>query len=392
MRSFRLQTLIGAACVMAVSAAPVRAQERATRTPEAGANLAFQARHLRFDVPAAGQTGSTSSTTAFNPAISVIGNFVGVVGDNPMNDEPPLQLSEVEIAFQAVVDPYSRADFYLAAGPDGLEIEEGFITFTALPGNILLKAGKLRAQFGKMNTLHTHRLPSVDRPLVTENLVGGEEGLSDAGMSVSHLIPNEVLFFELTGEVFAGHSDVFESPKKSHVVYLGRARAYRDLSESTNLDVGFSYAHGPTDVGQENATDDEPAPVLSKDLYGVDVTLRYRPLRQAIYRRLNLRTELVWSRQDFGAGPRASAFGFYALGEFQFARRWYIGARADRSGRALSPDDVDSGASVFLTFWPTEFSQVRGQYRYTSYAEGVKGNEFLFQFNFSIGAHGAHVF
>ena len=35
----------------------------------------------------------------------------------------------------------------------------------------------MRAQFGKVNTLHTHALPTVDRPLVTENLVGGEEGL-----------------------------------------------------------------------------------------------------------------------------------------------------------------------------------------------------------------------
>jgi hypothetical protein len=48
--------------------------------------------------------------------------------------------------------------------------------------------------------------------------------------------------------------------------------------------------------------------------------------------------------------------------------------------------------SAFVTFWPTEFSQIRGQYRLTKYAEKVNGNEFLFQFNFSIGAHGAHVF
>ena len=47
---------------------------------------------------------------------------------------------------------------------------------------------------------------------------------------------------------------------------------------------------------------------------------------------------------------------------------------------------------MFLTFWPTEFSQIRGQVRRINYAEGTSGNEFLFQLNFSIGAHGAHVF
>jgi hypothetical protein len=35
---------------------------------------------------------------------------------------------------------------------------------------------------------------------------------------------------------------------------------------------------------------------------------------------------------------------------------------------------------------------VRAQYRHTLYAEGVHANELLFQFLFSIGAHGAHVF
>ena len=53
---------------------------------------------------------------------------------------------------------------------------------------------------------------------------------------------------------------------------------------------------------------------------------------------------------------------------------------------------IDKGGSVFLTFWPTEFSQVRGQFRHISFAEGVRANEFLMQFNFSIGAHAAHVF
>jgi hypothetical protein len=35
---------------------------------------------------------------------------------------------------------------------------------------------------------------------------------------------------------------------------------------------------------------------------------------------------------------------------------------------------------------------VRGQYRRTQYATGPTANELLFQFQFSIGAHGAHPF
>jgi hypothetical protein len=339
--------------------------------------------------PAAG-----ASSKVFNPDTSVIGNFIGAAGRNPFSTEPPLQLSEAEVAFQAVVDPYARADFYLAAGPEGLDVEEGFITFTALPSNLLLKAGKMRAAFGKVNTLHTHAMPTVDRPLVTMNLVGGEEGLSDSGVSVSRLFPNPYVFLEATGEVYAARSEVFRTDSRSRLNYVGRLRAYRDLTEDKNVDLGVSFAAGPSEglVEPVLLSDVATPATVNRQLFGIDATFRYRPLRRAIYQRLNVRTELVWSRQDQTSLVPTTAFGWYGLGEYQFARRWYAGLRLDRSGRAFDPSQVDNGGSVFLTFWPTEFSQIRSQYRRTNYAEGRAANELLFQLNFSIGAHGAHAF
>jgi hypothetical protein len=333
--------------------------------------------------PAAG------SSKVFNPDISVNGNFIAAGGKNEVSPPPPLQLSEVEAAFQAIVDPYARADFFIAVGSEGAEVEEGFITFTSLPAELLVKAGRLRAQFGKVNTLHTHALPSADRPLVTQNLVGGDEGFTDEGVSVAHLVNNPHLFLEFTGEVYRGASDVFQSDSRTDLAYLGRARAYRDITESSNIDVGASVGFGKTPVLGEI-----PDVFSSQDrrLIGFDATFRYRPLKRAIYRRLNLRTELMWNRQNLPDDLLAKSFGFYALGEYQFARRWYIGGRLDRSGRALEADAIDRGGSVFLTFWPTEFSQVRSQYRFTNFAEGLKAHEFFFQLNFTIGAHGVHVF
>ena len=174
---------------------------------------------------------------------------------------------------------------------------------------------------------------------------------------------------------------------------MGRVRAYRDITEATNIDFGSSVAFGPTDGLPDAALAGASDPFrLDKRLIGIDATFRYRPLRRAIYQRLNLRTELMWSRQELPFDSTTSAFGVYGLGEYQFARRWYVGVRLDRSGRVFDGSLNDDGGSVFVTFWPSEFSQVRGQYRRTSYAEGVTANEFLFQFNFAIGAHGAHVF
>lgn len=345
------------------------------------------------DVAQGGSAVPAGSSKVFNPDMSVIGNFVGVAGKNPLSTQRPLELSEAEAAFQAIVDPYARADFFLSAGPEGLEIEEGFVTFTSLPSSFLLKVGKMRAQFGKVNTLHTHAMPTADRPLVTQNLLGGEEGLSDSGLSLSRLIHNPLIFLEATGEVYASTSEVFQSDKRSRLSYVGRLRAYRDLTEASNIDLGASVAFGPSE-GLPEAGVPGLADSLSLDrrLIGVDASFRYRPLRRAIYQRLNLRSEFIWSRQERAFDTHANAFGAYGLGEYQFARRWYAGARIDHSGRAFDRSLTDNGGSVFVTFWPSEFSQVRGQYRRTRYAEDVTANEFLFQFNFAIGAHGAHVF
>lgn len=310
-----------------------------------------------------------------------------------MSDVRSLQLNEAEVSMQAVVDPYGRADFYFAAGPDGVEIEEGFLTFTALPGNLLLKVGKMRAAFGKVNTLHTHAMPTADRPLVTQNLVGGDEGISDSGFSLSKLLPNSFMYLEATGEVYGSDSAAFAASERSKLTYLGRVRAYRDLTEGTNIDLGASYAFGPGNQATAPAgLLPESAAPLDKQLIGFDATFHYRPLRRAIYKRLNVRTELVWSRQDMPSGPVVTSFGFYGLGEYQFARRWYLGGRVDRSGRTFDPTLTDTGGSVFLTYWPSEFSQIRSQYRFTRYGEGLHANEVLLQFSFAIGAHGAHVF
>jgi hypothetical protein len=329
--------------------------------------------------------GNTSALSKiFNPDMAVIGNFLGAAGKNDVEAAPALELHEAEVSLQAIVDPYARADFFLAASPEGLEIEEGFLTFTSLPGGLLAKVGKMKQQFGKVNTMHAHVLPWVDAPIVMKNLLGSEEGLNDSGISVSKLLLNPLFFLEATGEVYQGNAEgVFQSHDRGDVSWLGRLRAYRDITESTNVDLGASFTKGHNDISPDSTT----------KLFGVDATIRYRPLRRAIYRRFMGRTELIWSRrgqQPFG--DDVSSFGMYASGDYQFAQRWFAGVRFDRSARATDSSLIDKGPSVLLTYWPSEFSQIRGQYRHTRYGEGVTSNELLFQFLFSIGAHGAHVF
>ena len=191
-------------------------------------------------------------------------------------------MQEAELAFQAVVDPYARADFFVTLGPEEVALEEGYITFPTLPGGFLTKVGKMRDAFGKVNAQHAHTLGFIDRPLVTTNLTGGEDGLADAGISVARLIPNPWLFLEATGQVYQGSSEVFKAPTRGDLAYVGHLRAYRDLGESTNIDLGGSIAYGHNGVTADTTT----------RLLGVDATLRWKPLRRSIYTHLLVRGEL----------------------------------------------------------------------------------------------------
>ena len=348
-----------------------------------------------------------AAAKVLNPDISAIGDFIGAAGHGANRRIPALEMHESELGFQEVIDPYARADFFISFGEHGVDLEEGFLTFTALPAGLQLKVGKMRAAFGKVNTLHNHVLPWADRPLVSQNLVGGEDGIDDAGLSLSRILPApKGIFLEGVAQVYRGDStNVFQADKRTDVSTIGHLHAYHDFSESTNFDVGGSYARGHSPFGDG-----------TNQLYGADLTLRWKPLRRAIYHSFVGRSELVWARTTVTLPslpfPRAATikpFGYYVSGDYQFGRRWFFGGRFDRSQRGAclptNPDTTpcatpipptrllqDTGGSLVLTYWPSEFSQIRGQLRRTRYGEGLTADELIFQFMFSMGAHGAHPF
>lgn len=387
-----VQTLKGqpTAATIIPAAAPIQAA-----APQAPAALQ--------GTPTLGGAGPAAAKV-LNPDISVIGDFLGAIGRVGNRPTPALEMHESEVGFQEVIDPYARADFFLSFGEEGVGLEEGYLTFTSLPAGLQVKVGKMRAAFGKVNQTHNHALSWTDRPLVNQNLVAGEDGIDDAGLSISRILPApKGLFLEGTAQVFRGDTDgVFHADKRRQVSTVGHLRAYRDLSESTNLDLGASYARGHS-----------PFADASNQLYGVDATLRWKPLRRSIYHSFVGRSEFIWARTRIGEGSFASLikpFGFYASGDYQLGRRWFLGGRFDRSQRGACQPTVpetstsctgilppaslvrDTGGSLLLTYWPSEFSQIRGQLRRTRYGEGLTANELLFQFQFSMGAHGAHPF
>jgi hypothetical protein len=332
---------------------------------------------------AAPASAGSGSATYFNPSIAVIGNFLGIAGKNRVEDRPSLEMRESEISFQATVDPYAKADFFVSISNDGVELEEGFVTFTHLPADLLVKVGKFKAQFGKVNTQHLHVLPWADEPLPIVNLLGSEEGWSDSGVSIARILPLPGdTFSELTAQVFRGKTEgLFDAPGRSDISYLAQYRAYRDFGDDHNVELGSTWGRGSNGTTERAKT----------TLENIHLVYRWKPLSGRPYRSFVLRSELFESRREQPGGKQSSR-GFFVGGEYQLARRWFGGARYEFSDHADDDTRRDRGEAVTLTFWPSEFSQVRGELRRRRYAGGTTANEAILQLQFAIGAHGAHPF
>ena len=181
------------ALLLGALALPVRAQEAGAGAHVDGGSGPSLLEEI--DAAAADSTGPPAAPVApsspaarsfqsFNPDISVIFDGTAGYATKPSysmaGDDPDLKggsadrpagftLQEMEIAFQAVVDPYFRADFFLTIpNLTGVEVEEAVVTTTSLPAGFQVRAGVFRSAFGRQNGQHLHLQDFTRRPLINE--------------------------------------------------------------------------------------------------------------------------------------------------------------------------------------------------------------------------------
>ena len=326
-----------------------------------------------------GAANSAAPTTApargggaatLNPDISLIADFLVDLSPDEatLEDGDRFQVREVEIGVQGAVDPYFRYDAFLGFHGDGIEIEEAYATTLALPASLQARLGRFLLPFGKVNLTHRAELQMFDYPLVHRAFFG-EEGFSSTGLWGSWISTPLGFFQELSivgAEGMDAHAhaedgdahalrpsqDEEETGGKSlgedlgDRLWLAHVKTSLDLSPASNLELGASWA---TAIVQE-----EEARART-NIYGVDMTWRWKPPQFARYRSAIVQAEAIW--RD-GAGPPETRLGAFAYAQWQLSRRWYVGARGDW----VEPPEEDGtlrGGQLLVKWFPTEFSQLR---------------------------------
>lgn len=312
------------------------------------------------------------SLNRLNPEISFTGDVVARGG----GAREDFDGREFELDLQSALDPFSRTRWTLAFSPEeGVEIEEGWILYSGLPGGLALKAGKFRQRFGPLNQQHLHALPQSDYPLALASYFD-EEGLAQTGLAFSWLLPRPWADAnELILEVTDGESAAFGGEDFDRLVLLGRINNYWDLSPATYLEWGLSGISGRAGGG------------LDSEVLGSDLTLHWQPPARSKYREVSWRTEVLRSRRDDAGGTEREAWGGYSYVEALLRRNLYAGLRYDRVEDPLAPELRTTGWFPYLTWWQSEYVRLRALYGSVEDAAGEREDEFTFQITWAAGPH-----
>ena len=331
----------------------------------------------------------------------------------------------IELAFDGAVDPYFEgfANIVFKLDNDNetqVEVEEAFMQTTDLPFNLQLKGGQFFAAFGRINPTHPHTWDFADDPLV-HGLLLGPDGLRGVGGQISWTAPvpwySQLILGVQNGRGGTGYS--FRNPGDDGVffdrrttdreirgledfVWVPRWENSVDLSPTQVVLAGASGAFGSNDTGGHSRT----------QIYGGDLLYKWKSAKaEGGFPFVKWQSEFMYRRFEAGHGmddtfPVAETFhdwGIYSQVLWGFKKGWVAGIRGDYYDAQDSrfTDDPErqsrSRISANLTWYPTEFSKIRLQYNHdfideSFFLAGRDVDSVFLQFEFILGAHGAHKF
>ncbi len=330
-----------------------------------------------------------------------------------------------ETTFKSVIDPFwegiAHMVLLIEEGATKIELEEAYMTSLDFPWGLQLIGGQFFTRFGRLNPSHPHAWNFADQPVINGRVFGGD-GLRQTGLQLSWLSPTP-FFLEWRGSVQNANGETapsFINPAASKtapenvyltrplvarpavtfrdLLYMGGVKSSWDLSESLTAVAGGSLLYGPNNTGLETIT----------RMYGVDLYLKWKPeVTDHGWPFVTWQTEAIWRAYDAaeytdtGASTHVPAAtiqdsGWYSQLVYGFSRGWTAGIRWDwvNGGNSASPDlDQRTRIAPSLTYYPSEFSKIRFQYNFDKAQHRADPIHAVFvQFEFLMGAHGAHQF
>jgi hypothetical protein len=391
--------------------------------------------------PVALPGGGKGGAAAFNPAMSVIlsGNYASLSQDPatyriagfipPPGGTGPgergFNLDESELTVSSNVDPYFFANLTAAiSGDDSIDVEEAYFRTIALSNGFTAKGGRFFSALGYLNEIHSHAWDFVDQPLVYQAFFGSQ--LAQDGLQVKWIAPT-VTFIELGAETGNGrdfpgtHRD--SNGMNSNLLF---GHVGGDVGDSTSWRTGLSWLDARAENRAYEDVDQSGVPVANaftgtSKTWIVDGTLKWAPHGDPTVHQLKLQGEYMHRTEDgqlafdttganLSDSYSSTQSGWYVQGVYEFRPRWRAGLRYDsmdsgtphiglvESGRlSAAAFPVLQSASperttVMIDWSPSEFSRLRAQYAWDDARASQRDRQFLLQYLFGIGAHGAHKF
>jgi len=362
-----------------------------------------------------------------NPNISLIGTFDTYMNfDKNTRDYGKLlfDIPSFELYIEGYLNPYARAAANIAFENGEFSAEELYAQILrGLPLDMQIKAGKYLLGFGKLNTVHPHAWPFIDRPL-WQQIYFSDEGFNDIGFDVNFILPTEDFYTTLDLGVYTGNSMAINTAgedsdpnevRGNSLIFVGRLGSFFSLNDFNNLDVGLSGSFGnyakssfyvPDSVGFPNQ-------MLKYFYSGLDFKYKYKPDG---YTSLVIQGEGILNHRDVIRGTEIepvvetiTTYGAFIYFDYQFIKQFSIGAKYDYtfgvigddySASTLSNDGSNktSGIEGWIGYYPVEETlafRLSTQYLFFNLADNMtKDGEttITLQMIFSLGPHKAHQF
>ncbi len=382
-----------------------------------------------FTAPIGIGSGKNYMNISLDAMFALAGSSASDLDRVEVGDHDPQQRGfnarNIELAFDGAVDPYFEgfANIVFKLDNDNeteVEAEEAFLQTTSLPFNLQLKGGQFFAAFGRINPTHPHTWDFADAPLV-HGLLLGPDGLRGVGAQISWILPtpwySQLLLGVQNGRGGTAYS--FRNPGDNgeffdrmttdreirglgDFLYVPRFETSVDLSPTQVVLAGVSGAFGSNDTGPHTRT----------EIYGADLLYKWKSAHaEGGFPFVKWQTEFMYRRFEAGRGvdemfPVAETFddwGIYSQIVWGFHKGWVAGIRGDfyDADDSRFTDDPErqsrSRISANLTWYPTEFSKIRLQYNHdfiddSFFLAGRDVDSVFLQFEFILGAHGAHKF